>query len=292
MELHQLRYFHAAAECSSFSKAAKRCFTSRQNIAHSVSALESELGFDLFDRKGNTLKITALGMRAASLVDDILADVDMLQHIDQGAEDSKKTLNVMATYNTLSRTPEAAETFMYQFDHRIHFVEAGCEDCYFAVCDGEVDAALVMCMRRDFPLCCCDEVQHLKAYAIVNSNSPVASKEALTIDDLSKRSLQIMSGTAFQNEPLFEDLVARDYDFSRISVATTSSSLYGIKRNEAIGIATGKFTKALPAGMRAIPLADYRYDWRIYILYPKELDRQSAVLRFVQGLRDSFWAHH
>ena len=53
MEIHQLRHMLAAAEHTSYAQAAKSCFTSRQNIAHSIKALESELGIVLFERRGN-----------------------------------------------------------------------------------------------------------------------------------------------------------------------------------------------------------------------------------------------
>ena len=42
MELKQLRHVQSAARHSSYARAAAECFTSRQNIAHSVKMLESE----------------------------------------------------------------------------------------------------------------------------------------------------------------------------------------------------------------------------------------------------------
>ena len=61
MEIQQLRYFLAAANCSNFSRAAKQCFTSRQNIAHAMNVLERELGITLFERKGNGVELTPAG---------------------------------------------------------------------------------------------------------------------------------------------------------------------------------------------------------------------------------------
>ena len=61
MEIQQLRHLQAAANSQSYAQAAKKCFTSRQNIAHSVKALEGEVGTPLFERKGNRMVLTEEG---------------------------------------------------------------------------------------------------------------------------------------------------------------------------------------------------------------------------------------
>ena len=48
MEIQHLRHLVAASESTSFAKAAKKCFTSRQNIAHSIKVIEGKLGTSLF----------------------------------------------------------------------------------------------------------------------------------------------------------------------------------------------------------------------------------------------------
>ena len=123
------------------------------------------------------------------------------------------------TYNLLSKIPEETESFIFKFDRWINLFEMGCEDCYRAVCSGEADVGLALCMRRGFDDCNFEEIGHLKAYAIVNEHSPLAQKSQLSIFDLRTQRLQIMSESAFQYEPLFAQLNALGYDFSNISVA-------------------------------------------------------------------------
>ena len=288
MEIQQLRYFLAAANCSNFSRAAKQCFTSRQNIAHAMNVLERELGIALFERKGNGVELTPAGQQVACHADDIVSRVDSLQALFATTSSAGEGLSIAVTYNLLSKIPEETESFIFKFDRWINLFEMGCEDCYRAVCSGEADVGLALCMRRSFDDCNFEEIGHLKAYAIVNEHSPLAQKPQLSIFDLRTQRLQIMSESAFQYEPLFAQLNALGYDFSNISVATTSSTLYGIKRNEAVGIATSVFVESLPAGMRALPLDDPRYDWCIYVLYPPQSKHQATVMRFIQGLKKSY----
>ena len=206
MEIQQLRYFLAAANCSNFSRAAKQCFTSRQNIAHAMNVLERELGITLFERKGNGVELTSAGQQVACHADDIVSRVDSLQALFAATSSTGEGLSIAVTYNLLSKIPEETESFIFKFDRWINLFEMGCEDCYRAVCSGEADVGLALCMRRGFDDCNFEEIGHLKAYAIVNEHSPLAQKSQLSIFDLRTQRLQIMSESAFQYEPLFAQL--------------------------------------------------------------------------------------
>lgn len=163
MEIQQLRYFLAAANHSSFARAAGQCFTSRQNIAHSVNALERELNLPLFERRGNSVVVTPAGQEVAGRVDEILSRVDALQALSVGQVPAEAGLRAAVTYNLLARVPEKVESYLYQFDRGIKLLEVGCEDCYHAICADEADVGLALCMQRDFPECSFEEVNRLKA---------------------------------------------------------------------------------------------------------------------------------
>ncbi len=61
MEIHQLRYFCAVAETSSFSRAAARTHVSQPSLSQQILKLEDELGARLFDRLGRSVRLTELG---------------------------------------------------------------------------------------------------------------------------------------------------------------------------------------------------------------------------------------
>jgi len=75
MELHQLRYFTAVADTSSFSRAAERCHVSQPSLSQQILKLESELGGRLFDRLGRSVRLTELGQaflpRARSVLHEL-----------------------------------------------------------------------------------------------------------------------------------------------------------------------------------------------------------------------------
>lgn len=61
MELHQLRYFVAVAECSSFRRAAAQCHVAQPSLSQQIIKLEKELGHPLFDRLGRRIALTEAG---------------------------------------------------------------------------------------------------------------------------------------------------------------------------------------------------------------------------------------
>ena len=63
MQTDYLRYFIDVATLGSMSAAAKKNYMSPQGISRSISALESELGCELFQRDSNKVTLTAYGER-------------------------------------------------------------------------------------------------------------------------------------------------------------------------------------------------------------------------------------
>src|ERR1700704_6880916 len=61
MEIHQLRYFCAVAETSSFSRAAVQSHVSQPSLSQQILKLEDDLGPRLFDRLGRSVRLTELG---------------------------------------------------------------------------------------------------------------------------------------------------------------------------------------------------------------------------------------
>jgi len=72
MELHQIRYFLAAAETLNFTRAAERCNVSQPALTRAIQKLEEELGGPLFRRERNYTHLTDLG----NLMRDHLSKVD------------------------------------------------------------------------------------------------------------------------------------------------------------------------------------------------------------------------
>lgn len=61
MEMHQVRYFLAAARLLNFTRAAETCHVSQPSLTRAIQKLEEELGGPLFRRERNHTHLTDLG---------------------------------------------------------------------------------------------------------------------------------------------------------------------------------------------------------------------------------------
>lgn len=61
MTITQIECFVEAAKMKSLSKAAENMFISRPTISRQIKALESDLGFELFERKNVGVRLTQTG---------------------------------------------------------------------------------------------------------------------------------------------------------------------------------------------------------------------------------------
>ncbi len=76
MELHQLRYFVAAAEELSVTRASERLHVSQPALSRQISALEEELGVALFDRIRKRIHLTEAGKFFLPKARQILCDLE------------------------------------------------------------------------------------------------------------------------------------------------------------------------------------------------------------------------
>jgi DNA-binding transcriptional LysR family regulator len=68
MEMHQIRYFLAAARTLNFTRAAEECNVAQPSLTRAIQQLEEELGGDLFRRERKLSHLTDLGQRMLPLM--------------------------------------------------------------------------------------------------------------------------------------------------------------------------------------------------------------------------------
>ena len=88
MNVNQLRYFVAAAECRSFTQAAAQHYISQTAITQQIHALEETLGVLLFDRRSRPVALTPAGhaflIDARAILERLNRAVDRVQEASVG----------------------------------------------------------------------------------------------------------------------------------------------------------------------------------------------------------------
>ena len=80
MELQQLKYFKTVAEIGKISEAAEALLISAPALSTSISRLEKELGFQLFDRTNNRIILNPQGKILLRHVNQIFSTLDSATH--------------------------------------------------------------------------------------------------------------------------------------------------------------------------------------------------------------------
>jgi DNA-binding transcriptional LysR family regulator len=95
MEFHQLRYFAAAAEDMSFSRAAEKLHVTQPALSRQIAVLEAELGIALFDRVKKRVQLTEAGRFFLPKARQIICDAETaLQQTKEQFGDAPRTLRL------------------------------------------------------------------------------------------------------------------------------------------------------------------------------------------------------
>ncbi len=92
MEMHQVRYFLAAAKTLSFTRAAEACHVSQPALTTAIKKLETQLGSPLFHREGRQVLLTEFGRR-------------MQPHLSQILQQAKAAETVAKDFRLLNQVP-------------------------------------------------------------------------------------------------------------------------------------------------------------------------------------------
>jgi DNA-binding transcriptional LysR family regulator len=92
MEMHQIRYFLAAARTLNFTQAADECHVAQPSLSRAIRNLEEELGGDLFRRERSLSHLTELGKL-------------MLPALTQAYESALSAKAIAASYKTGTSAP-------------------------------------------------------------------------------------------------------------------------------------------------------------------------------------------
>jgi DNA-binding transcriptional LysR family regulator len=108
MDLRALRSFVAVADYAGFSRAAKHLGISQPALSRQISALESELDVQLFDRIGRQTVLTSAGQDLLGRGRSLLHDADLIR--SRAQEIAGGSYGVLR----LGATPQSIESFVAQ----------------------------------------------------------------------------------------------------------------------------------------------------------------------------------
>lgn len=146
MEMHQVRYFLAAARELSFTRAAEACGVSQPALTTAIRKLEAKVEAPLFHRDGHRIVLTEVGQRLRPHFETIVQETEAVQSL---ARDFRLLNEVPIRFGVMSTIgPMRIAALLAAFRARAPGVEVAVRDAppegLVALLDaGEIDAAIL-----------------------------------------------------------------------------------------------------------------------------------------------------
>lgn len=194
MKLQQLRYIvEVANQDLNITAAAERLHTSQPGISKQIRLLEDELGLRIFDRSGKHLsRITQEGAQILAYAQQMLRDVDNIQHVAAEFRDHQSGRLTLGTTHTQARyvLPRVIKAFREKYPQVSLQIQQGSprQIAQWAA-RGEVDIAIATEAMDDFEDLVLMPCYNWNRSVVVPPGHPLISDKQLTLENIAQFSI-------------------------------------------------------------------------------------------------------
>ena len=274
MELQQLKYFKAVADIGKISEAAERLFVSAPALSTSISRLDKELGFPLFDRTNNRIMLNTQGQIFLKHINQIFASLESAKQelkqslLPQGPHISILCVNTAMWVNLitafLSEYPQytlsnASISISLLAQHGLHS-----EHSFLLAYDSDLPDYLTEEL---------DSIFLFQTYPVVaiHKDHPLAGESKLDIRMLAEEKLFLPlpdHSLYIRLEKLF---ALYDLPFPTDNIYSLMIRLKMVSENQGITFVSSSATQAIPSpNIRYIPLITPFPHWNAKLYWRKD----------------------
>lgn len=188
MTNYQLQYFVSICELCSFTKAADKHFISQPAISQQMAALEKELNTKLFVRWKKGIVITKTG---ALLLRCAKGIVEQLESVEK---DIRLIGNDFSGFLSIGYGGAPESPFLSNTLRKLRMLfpslyvrltrEDSSNELIDRIKDGTLDAAFVMCERREYPGILIQRLLHYPVCLVVGPDHPLYERQTVTADEV------------------------------------------------------------------------------------------------------------
>lgn len=174
MDLLQLQYFIAIAECQHITKAAQSLRVSQPSLSNTLSRIENELGAKLFDRQGRNIVLNDYGKIVLAHAKTIFRELDNITtELDALREHQSRRIRIGSVDSTYVKDwlPSFLETYP---DIVVHHTIDSCATLEAQLLAGDIDFAITD--ARTLPEECASHILGTDEYVVLTPlDSTIAS---------------------------------------------------------------------------------------------------------------------
>lgn len=299
MTLTELKYIVAVARERHFGRAAEACFVSQPTLSVAIRKLEDELGVVLFERGGNEVGVTPIGLRVVAQAQRVLEESANLREIASRGHDPLAgplrvgVIHTIGPYllprlvpTQIAHTPQMP--LLLQENFTVRLLEL--------LRQGEIDCAIVALPLPETGLMM-HELYDEPFLVAVPKNHPWVGRKEIDASELKEETMLLLgTGHCFRDQVL--EVCP---ELSRFSAASEGiqrtfegSSLETIRHMVAAGIGVTVLpTSALSMPglennlLTYIPFSKPVPDRRVVLVWRKSFPRPTAIEALIEAIRDS-----
>lgn len=296
MNIQQLRYVVAIANCGTFREAATTLFVSQPSLSVAVKDLEEELGFKIFKRTTSGAILTSRGTLFFEKAQRLVANFDSLenQYTYNGSANQEFSISSQH-YDFL---PPLITTFSETYPEyaRFRIFESTTVQILDEIVDGHSEIGIIYLseQNRDGILQKMEKqgleyvpLSNFQTHIYLRKNHPLAERSVLTMEDLA--GLPTVLFTQEKDDYLYysENLVDRS-DSSTVFKVTDRATLNGIlERTDAYATGSGFLDRFSVNGITVIPLEGEKDNQMVYVKRA-EMELSACAEKFVEVMKDYF----
>lgn len=187
MNLSQLRYFKKLAQVQHFTRAAEELFITQPALSNSIKQLEGELGIPLFEQHGRNVRLTKFGKEFNEYVSEGLDVIDKgIQVAQEHANSLSGTIDIGAIFTSQADyLPALLREYRCRYGTHVdvRLYQGLTQGLIDGLTDGTYDIVIGAYVenRPDLEFV---PVLSQDLVAIVHEESPLASREHISLDEL------------------------------------------------------------------------------------------------------------
>lgn len=258
MELRQLRYFLATAQCMSFSRAAETLFISQSTLSQQIRCLEDEIGEPLFRRTSHSVALTEAGRQILPMVE---ATCRMADACKQRVQDMQKlvegTLRIGVTSSCSSLLAAPLRTFIHKYP-RVHVqvIQTGTHSITELLMSQQVDMAISITSTHLASNVEAVPLFHDRLCVICSTEHVLAQKKELTLSEVLSYPMVLLDKNLYARRAIDAYATQVGVDLTpRMEVNSSDYLLEIVEHSSFITLQTSMTTLSHPT-LCAIPLAD------------------------------------
>lgn len=294
MELQQLKYFKAVADIGKISEAAESLFVSAPALSTSISRLEKELGFPLFDRTNNRIILNLQGQIFLKHINQVFVSLESAkQELQQSLLPQVPHISLLSIHTAMWVNP--ITTFL--LEHPQYTLSTTSISLPMLAQQGlDSEYSFLLAYDTDLPDYLVEELDSVflfQAYPTVaiHKDHPLAGEKELDIRMLTEEKLFLPS----PDQPLYIRL-QKLFDLYDLPMPPEGAyslviRLKIVSENQGITFITNSATQVIPSpNIRYIPLSTPFPRWNAKLYWRKDrplTEHENTVKDFFRHFYES-----